>query len=118
MRERRDNHQRNEAASTMTQDELFKEIRRLAKAGQVADSSRLLRDALRRGLLDFEGIGRAGRILRTRWLEGVDEGARPLRVLLLGQFTTSWLVPALTAVAWGRGVAAIVSEGGYDTVLQ
>lgn len=102
----------------MTQDELFKESRRLSRLGQVAASSRLLGDALRRGSLDFEGIEKAGRLLRARWSEGSEEDVKPLRVLLLGQLTTSWLVPTLTAVAWGRGSAVIVSEGGYDTVLQ
>ena len=44
--------------------------------------------------------------------------AHASKVLLLGQFTTSWLVPVLTAVAWGNGVPLLVSEGAYDTILQ
>ena len=37
---------------------------------------------------------------------------------ILGQCTTSWLATKLTAVAYGRGVVAAVSDGGYDNVLQ
>jgi FkbH-like protein len=102
----------------LIQDEILKESRRLTKAGKVNESLALLRDALRRGRLDFEGIEKAGRAIRAHWLSTDGEGPRPLRVLLLGQFTTSWLVPALTAVAWGRGIPVLVSEGGYDNVLQ
>ncbi len=37
---------------------------------------------------------------------------------MLGQVTTSWLLPALTASAWGHNAVVSVAEGGYDTVLQ
>jgi FkbH-like protein len=100
------------------QDEILKESRRLAKAGQSGQSLGLLRNALRRGQLDFEGIEKAGRAIRTHWLSADGEGSKPLKVLLLGQFTTSWLIPALTAVAWGRGIPILVNEGGFDNVLQ
>ena len=62
-------------------------------------------------------MDRAGRLIRKA-LEGAGDAVRPLRVALLGQFTTSWLATTLTAVAWGRDAAVTVSEGGYDTVLQ
>jgi len=100
------------------QDALLKETRRLFKQGEGGKALGMLRDALGRDRLDFEGIERAGRAIRARLVAAEPEAHRPLRVLLLGQFTTSWLVPALTAVAWGRGGSALVSEGGYDNILQ
>ena len=102
----------------MTPEDLLKAARRLLKLGDVQEGLRLLRDALRRGQLNAEDVERAGRLIRAQWLAGHREGPALLRVLLLGQCTTSWLVPALSAMAWAEGVAALVSEGGYDNVLQ
>ena len=102
----------------LAQDEVLKESRRLIKAGQASQALGLLRDALRRGSFDFEGVEKAGRTIRSQWLAIDGDGPKPLKVLLLGQFTTSWLIPALTAVAWGRGLPVLVSEGGFDNVLQ
>jgi len=77
----------------------------------------MLREALRRGELEPERIELAGRLIARELTNGERAGA-PLRVLLLGQCTTSWVVPVLTAAAWGRGTATLVAEGGYDKVLQ
>ncbi len=97
--------------------DVFKSISALRKQGRVEEALVLLRAALRRGGLGPEEVERAGRLL-ARELPGREGAGEALRVLLLGQCTTSWLVPALTAVAWGRGTAALVAEGGYDNILQ
>ena len=102
----------------MNQSEFFKKARSLLKQGERANALHMLGDALRRGQLDSEGIERSGRMIRDQLLsaQAADPVAR--KVLLLGQFTTSWIVPALSAVGWGHGAPLLVAEGGYDTVLQ
>src|SRR5690349_12450804 len=101
----------------MDPSDLFRQAQALRKGGQGAVALALLRDALRRGALDPEAVDRAGRWLRKAAAEGAIDG-RPIRVWLLGQCTTSWLVNALTAVAWGRGAFLAAEERGYDNVLQ
>jgi FkbH-like protein len=102
----------------MFTDELFKTSRLLLKQNQTGEALALLRDALRRDQLDAEEVNRAGRMIRAQWEGGYRNGQVPLRVLMLGQFTTSWLATALTAAGWARGVPLLVTEGGYDTILQ
>ena len=97
--------------------DLFKTTQSLRKSGRCGEALALLRDALRRATLDAEGVDRAGRFI-ARELRAGEGGAKPIRVLLVGQCTTSWLTTALSAVAWGHGTTALVSEGGYDSVLQ
>jgi FkbH-like protein len=87
------------------------------KEGKSSEALARLRDALCRGSVDAAEHERAGRLIRKA-LRDQSDPVRPLRVLLLGQFTTSWLAPTLTAVGWKHGSAALVDEGGYDTVLQ
>lgn len=101
----------------MNQDELLKSLNALRKDGRSAEALSLLRDSLRRGMLDAEGIDRAGRFIRREFEAGRIDG-KPLKILILGQCTTTWLVSTLTAIAWGHGVSAIVTEGGYDTILH
>src|SRR5579871_2596855 len=100
------------------QAELFRTAGALRKQGRVDEALALLRDAIRRNRLTPEEIDRAGRFLQKAFDPGGGASGKPLRVTLLGQCTTSWLVPALAAVAWGRGGAVHVSEGGYDNVVQ
>ena len=100
-----------------TPPDLFRLVKDLDKRGEHAQALNLLRDQLRRGALDPSGIEKAGRYLGKALADGrVD--VKPLRVLILGQVTTSWLVPALTAAAWGHNAVVSVAEGGYDTILQ
>jgi FkbH-like protein len=101
----------------MSQADLIASATALRKQGRVREALDRLRDGLRRGVLDAEGVDWAGRLLRKEILAGATDQA-PLRVLLLGQCTTSWLVNALTAHAWGDRVAVLASEGGYDNILQ
>jgi FkbH-like protein len=97
--------------------ELFKNATALRKQGRSPEALALLRDALRRVHLDAEGTDKAGRFIHKELHNGASP-RKPLRVLLLGQYTTSWLLTSLTAVGWRHDVAALVSEGGYDNILQ
>jgi FkbH-like protein len=101
----------------MSSSELFRQIAVMRKEGRVDQALALLRDVLSRNDLAPEEIDRAGRFIQKARADGpLANGA--LGIELLGQCTTSWLVPALTAVAWGQGQACSVAEGGYDNVLQ
>jgi FkbH-like protein len=100
-----------------TSSELFKQIVMLRKEGRVNQALGLLKDAIGRGGLGPEEIDRAGRFIQKARADN-PSAPETLRVHLLGQCTTSWLLPALTAVAWGQGQVCSASEGGYDSVLQ
>jgi FkbH-like protein len=89
----------------------------LRRDGRTDDALALLQQALRRRQLEPERIEAAGRFLRRALAEREDPSPA-LRVLLLGQCTTSWLAPVLAAEAWGRSAAVRVDEGGYDNVIQ
>ncbi len=94
----------------------FKDLEALRKQGRSAEALALLREALRPASLSAEETDKAGRFIRKVIQEG---GATPtLRVRLLGQCTTSWIVTTLTAIAWGRNELIQVTDGGYDTILQ
>ena len=51
-------------------------------------------------------------------LEAAFPEAGPLRVLVLGQCTTSYLLPLLAGWSWVEGVQISAREGGYDQVIQ
>jgi FkbH-like protein len=101
----------------MAAAETLANFKKLRAAGQTAQAMALIAQALRRGEFDADGLDQAGRAL-LRNTEHFPKQPPPLSVLILGQCTTSWLIPALTAVAWGRGRAVIVKEGGYDNIIQ
>jgi len=105
-----------EQTETLGQKALFKSCRRLRKEGRSQESVTRLVQALRSGRLDPEGVLQAGRLIDTHDATTAERG--PCRVRLLGQCTTSWLVPALTATAAGRGATLSVTEEDYDNVLQ
>ncbi len=96
---------------------MFKQITVMRKQGRVDQALTLLRDALNRNGLAPEEIDRAGRFIQKARTDG-PLAKDTLGVQLIGQCTASWLVPALTAVAWGQRQACKIAEGGYDTVLQ
>ena len=100
-----------------TSPDLFKQLVAMRKQGRVNQALALLRDALNRGRLGPEEIDRAGRFIQKARADAADAKGT-LRVHLLGQCTTSWLVPAVTAIAWGQGQACSITEAGYDTILQ
>lgn len=94
---------------------LFRTASKLAADGDAGTALDLLRTPLRDGQLDADGIDKAGRVCAS--LFGAAK-VKPTRVLVLGQCTTTWLVHALTATAWGTGLALEVTDGPYDSVLQ
>lgn len=98
------------------QREFFREVSALANRGEAGAALRRLRDALARHRLDAAGIDKAG--TRCADLFGRSDEKIAARVLLLGQFTTTWLRSALIASAWGDGRALEVAEGAYDNVMQ
>jgi FkbH-like protein len=101
----------------MNAPELFAATKVLRKEGRIAECLDLIRHSLRRGELGAEDIEKAGRFVRKEILAGT-AGAKPLRILILGQCTTSWLTTTLTAVALRHNVQAHVTEGAYDNVVQ
>lgn len=79
----------------------------------MADGLALLKDALRRGQVDAGDMERAGRLLQKDLPK-----ENTLSVRVIGQCTTTWFPPLLTAVAWGRGLALQAVDGDYDNTLQ
>jgi FkbH-like protein len=102
----------------MTSNEIFKAVKSLTARGETPAALALLRAAIRRGALDEDGLGKAGRLISKAIGDNTAGVGTPLRVRLLGQCTTTWLVDAVTATAWGEGIAAAVGEADYDNVLQ
>ena len=105
-----------DATSASKQKALFKSCRQLNKQGEDDSVAGLLVDALRGYRLDAEGVLHAGRMLFQ--IDPAAGNVPRYRVSILGQCTTSWIVPALTAVARGRGQQLHVDEADYDNVLQ
>jgi len=99
-----------------SQKELFRKCRHLRKGGHDTQVAGLLADTLRRDGLDADGVLHAGRMLRQLDADNATEDG--ITVSLLGQCTTSWLSPAVTAIARGRGYRIRVDEKDYDNVFQ
>mgnify|MGYP000425904123 CR=1 FL=1 len=89
----------------------------LQRAGAHTAALRAVRDLLRRGCLPPHRVAAAGRYICAQLAAGT-AGPVKTSVRILGQCTTSFLVPVVTAEAWGRGVAARVTDGEYDNVVQ
>ncbi len=90
---------------------------RLSKAGETSAALDLLRKALRSRRLVPNEVCTAGRLIGAQ--AGHWQGEKPpLRVLLLGQCTTTWLKQALLATGWQHSQLLHVSEGAYDQVIQ
>ncbi len=93
--------------------DFISESNRLRKAGEVEEAMAVLRRGLRPAGVPADAHERAGRLLLKH-----QGAAKAPRVRVLGQCTTSWIVPTLTAVAWARNTPLAVSEGEYDSVMQ
>jgi len=98
------------------QKSLFANCRQLRTEGRNGEVESLLSDALRRMCLDPNGVLQAGRVLQK--IGTARDPADVLRVTLLGQLTTPWLVSALIATARGRGQYLHAEDGDYDNVAQ
>lgn len=93
----------------------LQEYRALRKEGRGREAAGALRGRI--GGLEPASVPQAGRML-AKDLPGALPEARPLRVLLLGQCTTSYLAPCVIAWAWDQGMHLTVLEGAYDQVVQ
>ncbi|HEY2573347.1 MAG TPA: hypothetical protein VGH65_04730, partial [Verrucomicrobiaceae bacterium] len=91
------------------------EYRALRKDGRLADAAALLRRDLH--LLQPNVVAQAGKML-LKDLAALPAETKPLDVLVLGQCTTTYLPPLITAWAWAEGLRITVREGGYDQVIQ
>ena len=96
---------------------LFRRCKELRRGGHTSEALRLLREAVRRRTLAPEEFVQAGRLIATS-LAGAEATPGVVTVLLLGQCTTSWLVPTLTAVAFGRRGAVVAHDAQYDNIIQ
>ena len=95
---------------------LFRDVSALANRGDTGAALQRLRDAVARHRLDAAGMDKVG--TRCADLFARSDEKIVARVLLLGQFTTTWLRTAFIASAWGDGRALEVKEGAYDNVMQ
>ena len=91
------------------------EYRALRKDGRLAEAVALLRRDL--PLLEPNAVAQAGKLL-LKDLASLHADTKPLDVLVLGQCTTNYLPPVITAWAWSEGMRVTVREGGYDQVIQ
>jgi FkbH-like protein len=101
----------------LSSPELFKQIVAMRKAGQIDAALDLLRGALNREVCAPEEIDWAGRFVQKAHANNPNIKDM-LSVHLLGQCTTTWLMPALAAIAWSQHHACSVVEGSYDNILQ
>jgi hypothetical protein len=90
---------RNDVAFGRNQVDLFRATRLLLEENRGEQALDLLGDILRRGLLYVDAVERAGRMSRNHLVGRANDGKTLMRVLFLGQFTTSSLIPSSTAVA-------------------
>ncbi len=95
----------------------FREFRRLRKQRRLHEALRHLREGFSRRALESQEVLQAGRLLLEEY-DGTEAIRPDLDVLVLGQCTTSWLVPAVTALSAVQGVKARVQDGNYDNVMQ
>lgn len=98
----------------MTLGDLFKRCTHLRKHGRSGEAMELLRGALRTERLSGEQIDKAGRFIQRE----LKDAGEAHRVLMLGQCMTAWLANALSAHAWGRGLAVSAIDAEYDNVMQ
>ena len=96
-------------------DQFFKTIGQLRKSGHRDEALSLMALAFREESFSAEELDRAGRLLLKEFQIPTAEctSAR-----ILGQCTTSWLLPALASQAFARDLRLNLSEGEFDNVLQ
>ncbi len=89
--------------------------RQLRKDGRLDKALALLRQAI--PFLNPNEVAQAGRMLLKDLPASLPDAA-PLEVFILGQCTTSYLPPVVTAWAWADGVRVSVRDGAHDQMLQ
>lgn len=101
----------------MKQESVTAEARRLERVGDHGAALSLLGDALRKGQLGADEWSVVGRQV-NRLLRSSAAQQNPLRILVLGQCTTTWFAQGLASSAWGQQVPCLVEEGPFDNVVQ
>ncbi len=101
----------------MKQDSVTVEARRLERIGDHGAALSLLGDALRKGRVGADQWsvvgGHVNRLLRSSLVQ-----QSPLRILVLGQCTTTWFAQGLVSSAWRQQVPCLVEDGPFDNVMQ
>jgi FkbH-like protein len=94
----------------------------LAEYRQLRKESRLPEalDLARRSIPSLEAneLSQLARLVINDLAKAKTLSAKPLDVLILGQCTTTYLLPLVTTCAWAEGVHCTLREGGYDQILQ
>jgi FkbH-like protein len=91
----------------------LKEVSILIKSKSTQLARSKLRDAYNRGLIACEEMNKASRLLKK-----TESKSPQLNVLLLGQFTTTWLKSIIPLIALGDGFSINVDDGEFDNVYQ
>ncbi len=95
--------------------EALAQYRSLRKEGRLAEALVLARAHLR---IQEPGAITPWAPLIRKDVDAAFPDGKPLRVLVVGQCTTSYLLPLLAAWSWVEGVHIAAAEGGYDQVMQ
>ncbi len=96
-------------------NEPLNRYRQLRKDGRLDEALALLRQAI--PFLNPNEVAQAGRML-LKDIPAAFSGGTPPEVLILGQCTTSYLPPVVTAWAWSDGLQISVRDGAHDQMLQ
>jgi FkbH-like protein len=94
--------------------------RRLRKEGALGEALELARKRV--PVLEAGQVAQVGKLLQkdlpaSAGIAG-EKPAGAVEVLLLGQCTTNYLPPVMTAWAWAEGLRVNAKDGEYDQVLQ
>ena len=96
---------------------LLSDVSNLIKSKKIELAKSKLRDSYNYGLISCEEINKASRLFKK--LKDSESSSPQLNVLLLGQFTTTWLKSVIPLVALGDdGLTINVDDGEYDNVYQ
>lgn len=95
--------------------DVLTEYRVLRKQGCRAEALAFLGKHLRR--LECNSVATAGKMLEKDLPLGRPD-LKPLRVLIMGQCTTTYLAPMIRSWAWAEGLRLELRDGGYDQVVQ
>lgn len=95
--------------------DVLAQYRSLRKEGRLVEAAVLARRSV--SSLEPNQVGQLGKLL-VKDLPAAFPETKPLEVLLLGQCTTNYLPPLITAWAWADGLHVTVRDGEYDQVVQ
>ncbi len=96
--------------------EIAAQYRALKKDGRLQDALALARREV--SAVEPNAVAQLGKMLQRDLCGRGEPSAEPLRVFVVGQCTTTYLLPMLTAWAWSDGMHVQVSDSEYDQVVQ